>query len=186
MIENSGGWVYLLAPFFMFLVAIFPIPAEIPAVMNGMIFGAVVGSGVTWLGAVLGAWVSFELSRRFGRPFIERVLPGRLVDRADRVADAGGWPGLLLLRLVPLMAFTAINWGAGLTRIDRRTFLWTTAVGILPGTILFTSSGQGLGILYRRSPVLAGLILAVIISLSVVLGLWRRRRPHSAPAHGGS
>ncbi len=53
-IEQSGGWMYVLAPLFMIVVAILPIPAEIPAMLNGMIFGAWVGSGITWGGGLVG------------------------------------------------------------------------------------------------------------------------------------
>ena len=62
LIEESGAWVYVLAPLFMVAVAIVPIPAEIPAMLNGMVFGARVGALITWSGAIVGAVVSFELS----------------------------------------------------------------------------------------------------------------------------
>ena len=74
LIEESGAWVYVLAPLFMVAVAILPIPAEIPAMLNGMVFGPLVGALVTWSGGLVGAVVSFELARRFGRPLAEQLV----------------------------------------------------------------------------------------------------------------
>ena len=136
-VEGLGAWAFLAAPSLMIVVSILPIPAEIPAMVNGMTFGPLVGTLVTWSGALVGALLSFELSRRYGRPLAGRVLPRGALEWADRFALSAGAPGLLVARLTPVVAFTAINWLAGLTPIGRRTFAWTTAVGILPGAIAF-------------------------------------------------
>lgn len=164
-IEESGELMYVLAPIFMVIVAILPFPAEIPAMVNGMVFGPLIGTACTWSGAMLGAWISFELARRWGRPLAERILKQRMLDHADRLALSARWPVLILLRLLPTVAFTAINWTAGFTLMQRSTFLWTTAIGILPGTVLFTVSGSGLAALYWRYP---GLTL-VFISAAIIL-----------------
>jgi uncharacterized membrane protein YdjX (TVP38/TMEM64 family) len=181
-IENSGAWVYVLAPLFMILVAILPIPAEIPAMLNGMVFGSQVGTVITWSGGFIGALVSFELARRYGRPLGERVFEPKRLAAADTVVLSAGWPGLITLRLIPTIAFTVVNWAAGLTAIRRWTFAWTTAVGIVPGCLLFTMSGSGLGALYRRNPELALAILALV--LLVVLWTIQRYRRRSPAAQG--
>ncbi|MDH3290443.1 MAG: VTT domain-containing protein [Gemmatimonadota bacterium] len=178
-IENSGGWVYVLAPLFMIVVAILPFPAEIPAMLNGMVFGATLGSLITWSGAVVGALVSFELARRFGRPLARRVLSDQALATTDRMAHSAGWPALLTVRFIPAIAFTVVNWASGLTAIPRWTFAWTTALGIIPGAIVFTLTGSGLGALYRRAPAVGG----ALIVLAVVVIAWSVIRPRrSTPA----
>ena len=62
-VEASGPGVYVFAPLFTVAVAILPIPAEIPAMVNGMVFGPFWGTLVTWISALLGAQISFELAR---------------------------------------------------------------------------------------------------------------------------
>ncbi len=174
-VEQSGNWTYVLAPLFMITVAILPIPAEIPAMVNGMVFGAAGGTLITWSGALVGAMISFELSRRVGRPLAEKVLSAGALAKTDKTAISAGWPGLLVLRLMPVVAFTAINWAAGLTSLKRWTFFWTTAVGILPGAILFTVSGVGLGAFYRRNPEIAP-VLVVALVFVVAWTVYRIRR----------
>ncbi len=154
-VERLGGWAYVVAPLVMVVVAIVPFPAEVPAAANGMIFGPILGTVITWGGAVIGAVVSFELSRRVGTPLGQRFAGAAVMDRADRIVQSAGWPGLLLVRLIPTVAFTAINWAAGVTRLRRWRFFWTTAIGILPGAVVFTVSGSGLAAVYRLNPLLA-------------------------------
>ncbi len=180
LIEQSGAWMYLLAPLFMVFVAILPIPAEIPAMLNGMIFGTMVGALITWGGAVVGAIISFELACRFGRPLARRLLSERALAKTDLVALSAGWPGLLVARFIPLIAFTALNWGAGLTAIPRWRFAWTTALGIIPGVILFTGSGSGLAAFYRRYPQTTPVLLASLGAVAVFT--WYRYRRRRTPA----
>ena len=170
---DLGWWAYVVAPLVMTSVAVLPVPAEAPAIANGMIFGPVVGSIITWTGAMAGAWISYEIAHAWGRSLSGRVVGEAALQKVDELVDDAGWWGLLVLRFVPLVSFTALNWGAGLCAVPRGRFLWTTAVGITPGVIVFTSSGVGLGALYRRSPMVAvGLALAVIGAMVV----WAHRR----------
>jgi uncharacterized membrane protein YdjX (TVP38/TMEM64 family) len=173
-IEQSGNWTYVLAPLFMIVVAILPIPAEIPAMMNGMIFGAQVGTAITWGGGLMGAMISFELARRLGRPLAEKIISPGVLAKTDTTAVCAGWPGLLLLRLMPVVAFTAINWVAGLTPLSRWTFFWTTALGVLPGAILFTVTGVGVAAFYQRHPELTPLLIVALIVV-VAWTVWRVR-----------
>jgi uncharacterized membrane protein YdjX (TVP38/TMEM64 family) len=180
--DRFGGWIYVVAPLLMIVVAILPIPAEFPAMLNGIVFGALVGTTISWLGAIVGAWISFELARRFGRPLTERLTKPTVLERADRLVDSAGWPGLLTLRLIPAVAFTAINWGAGLTTVPRWTFLWTTVVGILPGAIVFTASGTGMAALFRANPGAAvGLVVACVGVIWWTTVRYRRGAADSAP-----
>lgn len=168
-----GVWAYVVAPLVMAAVSVLPIPAEAPAMANGVLFGPAFGSMVTWTGAMVGAWISYEIAHRWGRPLARSMVKTSALERIDRVAETAGWWGLLTLRLIPVIAFTALNWGAGLCGVPRGRFLWTTALGIVPGVVLFTSSGVGLEALWRWSPPLTGAVLVVLLVGSV---LWAARR----------
>lgn len=183
-LDGVGWWAYAIAPLIMAAVAVLPIPAEAPAVLNGMLFGPLAGTAVTWTGAMIGAVASFEIARAAGRPAAERWFEPEALARADRLVTRAGWSGLLIARFVPLIAFTALNWGAGFTPVRRWTFVWTTGVGIVPGAVLFTATGWGIGGLAGRLPWIA-LALAAVVAAWLV---WRhRRRPDAAtgtpPAH---
>lgn len=175
-LEGLGWGAYVVAPLVMAVVSILPVPAEAPALANGMLFGPVAGTLVTWSGAMVGAWISYEIAGRWGRPLARRFVSDEATARVDQAAEQAGWWGLLVLRLIPLVAFTAVNWGAGLSGVPRWRFVWTTALGIVPGVVLFTSSGVGLSALWSRSPALASVLLTVIVLGSIAWTL-RRREP---------
>jgi len=177
-------WAYLAAPLLMAIVALLPIPAEGPAMLNGLLFGPWIGSVVSWSGAMAGAWASFELSRRFGRDTVTKWVGPAALARAARFTEGVGWWGLIVLRLMPVVAFTALNYGLGLTGVTRRRFLWTTAVGIAPGAVVFTSSGVGLGYLWQRSSGLGWAAAAVVALLAVVV--YTRQAREAAAAAGDS
>jgi len=174
-LAEMGVWAYVVAPLVMAVVAVLPIPAEAPAMANGMLFGADDGSAITWVGAMLGAALSYEIARGIGRPLAHRFVRAEVVQRIDATVESAGWWGLLALRFIPVAAFTALNWGSGLCGVPRGRFLWTTGLGIVPGAVLFTTSGVGLSALWRRSPPLAG---AIVLAVGAALVVWvvRRRR----------
>ena len=173
-IEQLGVWAYVFAPLFMIVVAVLPFPAEVPAMLNGMVFGMVVGTVITWSGALVGAQISFELARKFGRPLSERIIPKHIFAQTDRIAISAVWSGLLVLRLIPAIAFTAVNWGLGFTMLRRSTFFWTTTVGLFPGALVFTATGSGLGAFYLTHPKLFP-VVAVLAVFAIVWTTYRFR-----------
>ena len=181
-LRSVGPWAYVVAPLVMAAVAILPIPAEAPAMVNGALFGPTIGIGLTWVGSMLGATISFELARRLGRPFAQRVVRPSALDRVDRLVMDAGWGGMLLARFMPLIAFTVLNWGAGLTPVGRWRFLWTTAIGIVPGVIVFTASGWGITSLLAQRTWIG---LGVAAALGVWLW-WRRHETARNAARGGA
>ena len=83
---------------------------------------------------------------------------------------------LLFLRFVPLFPFWAVNLVPAFFGVKLRTFIWTTVVGIAPGSYIFTLFGQGLDTIFSSdAPVSLGLILntqnKIALSLLGVLSL---------------
>jgi uncharacterized membrane protein YdjX (TVP38/TMEM64 family) len=165
-----GGFALVVG--LMILHALLPVPAELVALAAGACLGLGAGIASVWLGAMAGAMFSFELARWLGRPFLERWLAPATLGRLDALALQGGAPGLLGIRLIPLIAFNLVNYGAGLTPVPRRTFLWTTALGILPVTILSVWLGATMREL--SSGWIALLCAAGLAILAA--GWWLRRR----------
>ena len=137
-----GAWGVLASVGLMVIHSFVPFPAEFLALANGMLYGPLWGVMVTWAGAMLGAFAAFGLARCLGRPFVERRLAPRHRRRLDEWADREGWQTLLMVRFLPIVAFNLVNYAAGLTRVGWWTFAWTTAVGILPVTVLMVVLGD--------------------------------------------
>src|SRR3546814_5458492 len=68
VILSWGHWGVLASIGLMVLHSFVPFPAEFVALANGMLYGPVWGTIITWIGAMLGAFLALCLSRAFGRP----------------------------------------------------------------------------------------------------------------------
>jgi uncharacterized membrane protein YdjX (TVP38/TMEM64 family) len=97
----------------------------------------------------------------------------------DRRIREHGFTGLLVIRLLPLFPFNAVNFGSGLTGIRLRDYVLATAIGIVPGTFvyqfLFAKFGrriltEGLRLEYLADP---ELWLAIgLFAAFVIVGKW--------------
>ncbi len=141
-IRGWGKWGVLGSIGLMILHSFVPFPAEILAIANGMVYGPIQGVAVTWSGAMLGASAAFGVGRRFGESFVSRFLTPLQSRMLADWAEEQGAGALLIGRLLPVVAFNLINFAAALTGIRWWTFLWTTAVGILPMTVLTAVLGD--------------------------------------------
>ena len=163
-----GAWSALASIALMVLHSFVPLPAEIIPIANGMLFGPLLGIALTWAGAMLGAALSFALARWLGRGFVRLVMSEA---RYQRLAQIEPRPGTLLYaRLVPLISFNLVNYAAGLMGVPWSTFLWTTALGILPLTVAMVLLG---GAMLRAPLWLWAAIAAALLLLWAVVA--RRR-----------
>ena len=164
-ISDLGPWGPVTSIGLMVIHSFIPFPAEFLTVANGMVFGPIWGVLITWLGAMLGAFISFALTRFLGRPFLEKKISTHQLEIIDNwIRQQGVW-SLLLARLVPLISFNLVNYGAGLTGVSWWTFFWTTGIGILPVTVIMVTMGNNIDII----PIWAWIIVLAIIFSTVYL-----------------
>src|SRR5579872_1951712 len=142
MVRSWGPWTWLGSIALMVLHSFVPLPAEIIALANGMLFGPWWGVAVTWTGAMLGAVLAYGLARALGRPAVRGFIPARHWARLDAVPVGAG--SLLAIRLMPVISFNLVNYAAGLLGVPWWRFVWTTALGILPIVVTMVVLGREL------------------------------------------
>lgn len=136
-----------LGVFFISYVAVvaFSLPFALAmTLLGGALFGGIAGGLTALFAATTGATLLFLAARgllhdyfvRKSGPWLERL-------RKEFHADAASY--LLLLRLTPIFPFAVVNLAAGLFGARLLTFVWTTFVGISPGTTAYSYIGSGLG-----------------------------------------
>ncbi len=112
-------------------------------VIGGVVFGFERAVVLNTLGANLGASAAYGLARLLGRDAAAALLGPRF-DRVQHFVKAGGFVWLLRLRLIPVVPFNLLNFGAGLAGMPWRAFAGATAIGILPGTVIYTLSADAI------------------------------------------
>ncbi|MGH1368097.1 MAG: TVP38/TMEM64 family protein [Maritimibacter sp.] len=162
----AGGFILAYV-----LIVTFSLPgATVATLTGGFLFGLLPGVIFNWMGAVLGATLIF-LAARMG---LGDRLAARLDDSAGMVQrmkqglDNHQWSFLFLMRLVPAVPFFVANVVPAFLSVPLSRFVITTALGIIPGALVFTSVGAGLGDVFAAG---SAPDLAVILEPFVLLPL---------------
>ncbi len=177
--QNYVSLALLFVAVYIVIVA-FSLPgAAVASVTGGFLFGLVNGTLLNVFSATIGAAAIFLAARwGLGANLAQRIETskgtiGKLKDglREHEISV------LFLLRLVPVVPFFVANLLPAMVGVKFRNFLWTTALGIIPGAIVYTWIGVGLGAVFDRgeSPDLSLLwepyVIGPILGLCLIAGL---------------
>ncbi|WP_420380819.1 TVP38/TMEM64 family protein [Marivita sp.] len=126
--------------------------ATIATLTGGFLFGVFPGALFNVLAATVGATVIF-LAARYG---LGERLAAKM-DASDGVVrkikdgiDENQWSMLFLIRLVPAVPFFVANLVPALVGVPLYRFFVSTFLGIIPGGVVYTSVGAGLGEVFAR------------------------------------
>lgn len=119
-----------------------PLPAFLITFANGLLFGVWWGAALSWSSAMLGAALCFFIARYFGRPVVVKLTSESALTSSDRFFERYGKHAVLIARLVPVISFDVISYGAGLTGMGFLGFWIATGIGQLPATILYSYLGD--------------------------------------------
>lgn len=156
--------------------------ATVLTLLGGFLFGLVWGTLLVVTSATLGAILVFSVARgAFGEGL--RRKAGALQDRFARPLAENPVGFLLFLRLVPVFPFFIVNIAPALLNVRLRTFAWTTALGILPGTAVYVNVGRSLGDLTSLRDLASPqtlLTFGLLGALALVPGLYKHYKNQRA------
>lgn len=160
-VKSLGVWgpiiyiiVYILRPLILF-------PAGVLSAAAGIIWGAGLGFLYLQIAANISSTAEFFLARSFGREIVGKHLKGKLVNLDEKI-ERHGFLTVLLIRLVPNVAWDIQNLSLGLTKVKFRDYFPATLIGIMPGSFAFVFFGSSL-IKVLFNPKNLWLILAAIL-----------------------
>ena len=177
--SNYVGTVLGFIFIYMLIVA-FSLPgATIATLTGGFLFATFPGALFNMTAATLGATVIFIAARRgFGEKLGAKLeASDGMVKKIKEGIDENQWPMLFLIRLVPAVPFFVANLVPSFLEVPLQRFMISTFFGIIPGAVVYTSVGAGLGAVFERgeTPNLAIIfepqIIGPIIGLCVLAAL---------------
>jgi uncharacterized membrane protein YdjX (TVP38/TMEM64 family) len=112
-------------------------------ITGGFMFGGWLGGAAAVVAATIGATCLFLIAR-FVFASVAQRRTGAWLDkmRAGFREDAASY--MLFLRLVPIFPFWLVNLAPALLGVPLATFMWTTLLGVIPGTFAYALAGAGL------------------------------------------
>ena len=136
-----------------FVIVALSLPGgTIATLTGGFLFGMFPGTVYNVIGASAGAVAVFMAARAgFGAGVAARVQSGGgAAARLQTALQRNEWSALLIMRLVPVLPFFVANLIPAFIGARLNRYAITTVVGIIPGTLVFTSIGAGLGTVFAR------------------------------------
>lgn len=170
-----------------FLAIAFSLPIGVVLTIGGgVMFGLLEGTVLTVLAATAGALAVFLAARSAVGDTLRRRA-GPFAAKLERGFRENALSYLLVLRLVPLFPFWLVNIVPALLGVPTHTYVLGTLLGIIPGTLVFVSVGNGIDAVIDQGQVpglatfmepavfmpLAGLTLLAL--LPVGYKRWRHR-----------
>jgi len=145
-IKDGGMWAPLVYISLWVVCSLFFLPVIPLNIMGGIVFGPVMGSVYTSLGATLEATTSFLLGRYLLHSLIsEWVVSNKKFSgkfrQINRGVKANGWKMLTTTRLVPVFPFHLQNYMYGITGIRLTTYVFVSWVCMIPANAAYCFLG---------------------------------------------
>ena len=118
--------------------------ATIMTLAGGFLFGAAPATLYVNFGATTGATLAFLAARYVLKDWVEEKF-GRWLEPLQQGFAKNALSYLLTLRLIPLFPFFVVNLVSGLTRVSLGTYVAATALGIIPGSFVYSYAGRQVG-----------------------------------------
>jgi uncharacterized membrane protein YdjX (TVP38/TMEM64 family) len=183
---------YLLSVILYILIYNVAVAFSIPGAVfitlaGGFLFGPVATIYVL-IGATLGATLLFLAVRAALGKWLTRGAAA-WVKKMERGFQENAFNYLLVLRLIPLFPFWAINIAAALLAVQPKVFVTATFLGIIPGAFVYVMVGSSLNELFKTnqppnlSIIFSPLVLLPLIGLAILALLpvfykrWKGKKP---------
>jgi uncharacterized membrane protein YdjX (TVP38/TMEM64 family) len=145
--ELLAGVVYVVG---YALVVAFSLPVSVVVtLLGGFLFGIGLGTVLSVIGATAGS-VAVFLAARTAFYDLFHARAGRALVRLEEGFKRDSFNYLLFLRLVPIFPFWLINIVPALLGMPLGPYVIATLVGIIPGALVYSSVGAGLGALISQ------------------------------------
>lgn len=172
-LERIGPYSPIIFIFLQLLQILFaPFPGQVTGLASGYLYGSLLGTTYTMIGTFLGTIIAFWLSRRYGRPFVERVVEENTLERFDYITEEKALFPLFLIFLLPVFPDDAICFIAGLTKIPIWQLVIIAVIGRFPGMLVLNLAGAGIA---GTDSTLAVVVFGIGLLISIPIFIFGKR-----------
>ena len=195
-VARNRFWAAILFGAGYAVVIAFSLPVgAVMTITIGFLFGWLGGGLIVVVGATIGATALFLVARSTIGGFLE-AKAGPFIYKMEDGFRENALSYLLAMRLIPIFPFWLVNLVPAFLGVSTTTYVFATFFGIIPGTFVYASVGNGLGALIDAGDpndsvlgtifepqYLAPLIgLAVLAILPVIYKKYQSRRKQAPSA----
>ena len=126
---------------------IVPLPSEIVLLATGIIWGWFLGGIFGIIGSMLAGILCFYISRKGGRPLVEKFVGSKTLNLADDLIKKYGIWTIIISRFIPFISFDVISYASGLVDIEFKKYTIGTLIGSTFRSFFYSIVGSLLGIM---------------------------------------
>lgn len=185
-IEESVAYIRSFGPYaalvsfaiIVFINSVAVLPNIFILAANGIIFGVVEGTVLSWLAESVGVIISFAFMRYLFRDYAQRMIDrNNALQKVNNFSGKNGFQLMLIARSVPFVPSGLITALGALSDIRWRDYILATLLGKLPSAWIEVTLGHDLASYHEHS-----VRLAILLVLSVaVYGWYLHRRKKQGP-----
>jgi uncharacterized membrane protein YdjX (TVP38/TMEM64 family) len=187
--RNQHAVLTILIFMLLYIIAVavsFP-GATILTLAGGFLFGLLWGTVYIVIAATIGAVILF-LACRYAFAELFRQKAGKTLRRFEKGFQDDAFNYLLFLRLLPVFPFWLINIVPALLDMKLTPYIIATFLGIIPGTAVYVSVGNGLGsvfaagktpdfsLIFKPEIIIPIIALAILSVIPIIYKRVKRRK----------
>ncbi len=142
-VNDKGSGAAAIYAVLYVIAAVLLLPGSALTLGAGFVYGVVWGTVIVFPAAMVASIVAFGIARRVAQQAVQRrVARHRRFEAIDRAVGRAGFKITVLLRLSPVIPYGLLNFALGVTSVRFRDYAVATALGMLPGTIMYVYLGS--------------------------------------------
>jgi uncharacterized membrane protein YdjX (TVP38/TMEM64 family) len=163
-------------------VIVFFIPGGFVQVAGGYIYGTLVATLISIMGTVVGSFIVFIIAKRFGKPFITRIVSEKDMKFFQRLLHVGREENsihngkkrslavIFLLYFIPGIPKDVLGYICGITDISLKDFILYSTIARIPGILISSYFGAKMVTENRLALIIIGLSMSAIFILGMFKG----------------
>lgn len=163
-------------------VIIFFIPGGFVQVAGGYIYGTLFATLISTMGTVIGSIIIFMIAKRFGKPFITRIVSEKDMKFFQRLLHVGHEEDsihngkkrtlavIFLLYFIPGIPKDVLGYISGITDINLRDFILYSTIARIPGILISSYFGSKMVTGNKLVLIIIGLIMSAIFIFGMFKG----------------
>ena len=149
-VRDAGFLAFIVYMAVYAVATAFSLPAgAILTIAGGFLFGPWLGGGLTVVGATAGATVLF-LAARYAFADLLHQRAGAAIKKMEDGFQENALSYMLFLRLIPVFPFFIVNLAPAFLGVGLGTYIIGTFVGIIPGSLVYASLGDGFSAIVEK------------------------------------
>lgn len=171
---SSSGAAPIIAALLFTVAAAAMVPLLLLITATALVFEPALAIPICLFGAMASSAVLYSAGSKFVRGHAHEAF-GPTLEKLRNALHARGIIAIATIRMLPIAPFGLVNIAAGSIGVRFRDFMFGTALGLAPGTILLCLFGQQVKSLWQN-PTPAAILTAVLLVtawIALSLGLQR-------------